>query len=52
MAQLIGRHAGPGLIERALFHPWLEGAHATPAPERPAEQIDPWLFLAPRTAGA
>ena len=50
MAQLIRRHAALGPFERLMFRPWLQGAHAVPAPEQLPEHPDPWLPLAPRAA--
>jgi len=52
IAQLVGRHAAPGLIERVLFRPWLQGTGAMPARERVPEDLDPWVPIASRAAAA
>lgn len=50
MAQLLQRHAAPGLVERLLFRPWLRRERA--APQLQASQPNRWSPLAAQSAAA
>lgn len=43
MAQLLQRHAALGPIERLMFRPWLQRAHAVPVPQPRGQRQDRWL---------